>query len=356
MPTMTTTAMSASREFFDLIKNSKLAQVAKPQSKSIRGNSNKPTHQTIFTPSSSAHRSNYGLKTILPSKIGKSYISFNDIDNHKGMPDVEKNSGDHYTRLIFQELGMPLKNHFTSHNPLFPQAHNKSSKKPYDKTLTNCLNLELRANPREVVKILRKNPKLYSNFRSYVIKKYPQVYLSNTPSIELYNLIKEYLGQAEDIEKRKVSLESRAQLKKTEAVQGTGGFSYNQKGRLCNTPNGIRYNTIAPGRIVGTKEAAIGGMVASVIDRSIALQTNYARNSPGKQERQFTLPFKINETELVEEGSVRVFAEGIKTGNWSENDERYLTARNTMNSSSDRSNSDDESLESLLNLILPKRS
>lgn len=60
-------------------------------------------------------------------------------------------------------------------------------------------------------------------------------------------------------------------------IQGTGGFSYNQKGRLRNTPNGIQYGTVVPGRIIDNKEAAIAGFVSSVTDRSIALQTNYAK-------------------------------------------------------------------------------
>ncbi|KAI5960529.1 MDM10 [Candida theae] len=298
--------------------------------------------------------SNYGLKTALPSKIGKSHISFNDVDNYKGMPDVEKNSGHHYTQLMFQELGMPLRTHFTSQNPLFPHPSNKSSKTQREGSLTNLLNLNTRANTESVVKVLNNNPKLYQNFRHYVAKNHPKVLLTTTPQSEIIALVKDFLRNSQQVSKKENTVHDRSR-DNTYNIQGTGGFSYNQRGRLQNTPNGIRNNTVTTGRIVGTKEAAIGGFVANVIDRSIALQTNYAKNYPGKQPRQFTMPFKINEAELSEDGSVRLFAEGIKTGKWSDADERYPTSGSSFANSSERVKADDESLESLLNLILPSK-
>ncbi|KAI5958998.1 MRP51 [Candida pseudojiufengensis] len=358
---------AASRELFDLVKNSRLAQVAKPHSKNIRGQSNIPTHQTIFTPSSSAYRSNYGLKTALPTKIGKSHISFNDIDNYKGMPDVEKNSGHHYTQLIFKEVGIPLKNHFSQSNPLFPSNSNKSNKPTREGSLTNLLNLDTRIKTEEVLKILSKNKNLYSNFKSFLAKNHPQFLLSfnssnsisnstSSNNNELISIIKDFLKSSNEVTKKESTIYNNSR-ENLENIQGTGGFSYNQKGRLQNTPNGVKYNHIVPGRIVGTKEAAIGGFVSNVIDRSIALQTNYARNYPGKHPRQFIMPFKISEAELSEDGSIRIFAEGIKNGTWSETDDRYTNGsiRSNFGSTSERNKADDESLESLLNLILPSR-
>ena len=122
----------SSSELFNLVKNSRLAQVAKPLLNNIRGNSKTPTHQVIFTPKSSALRSDYGLKSTLPNKIGSSHISFNDIDNRQSMPDVEKNSGFHYKQLMFQELGLCIKTHFTNKNPLFYHENNKSNKQMKD--------------------------------------------------------------------------------------------------------------------------------------------------------------------------------------------------------------------------------
>ena len=101
------------QELFKLVRDSRLAQVATPLSKKLRLGNKFPTHQILYTPKSSAIRSNYGIKTHLPKKVGKSHIVFNDLDNKSNMPDVEKYSGPYYNRLKFQETGMVLKNYFS---------------------------------------------------------------------------------------------------------------------------------------------------------------------------------------------------------------------------------------------------
>ncbi|CAK9435396.1 mitochondrial 37S ribosomal protein bS1m [Lodderomyces beijingensis] len=348
--------MSASKELFELVRNSRLSQVAKPHANNIRLKTNKPTHQVIFTPSTSAYRSNYGLKSVLPGKIGKAYISFNDIDNKKGMPDVEKNSGFHYTQQMFQEMGVPLKNHFTKHNPLFPHESNQSSRSLHEGNLTSCFNIDPKTKTSDVINLLNQNPRLYKNFRTYVSTKHPQVILTSLEPFELTSIMRQFLNESKRVKKKENTMANKltAMGERNNSVQGTGGFSYNQRGRLQNTPNGIKHHTIVDGRMVGTKEAAIGGVVANVIDRSIALQLNYARNTPGAHYRQFTVPLKVNEAEFAEDGSIRMFAEGIKSGTWSETDERYLSTRNSvMGGRRSRGRAGDESLESLLNLILP---
>ena len=66
--------------------------------------------------------------------------------------------------------------------------------------------------------------------------------------------------------------------------------------------NGIKYGTVVPGRIIANKSSNHGFF--AMTDRSITLQSNYAKNAPGKHHRQFTVPFKINEAELGEDGSI----------------------------------------------------
>ena len=80
----------SSSELFNLVKNSRLAQVAKPLLNNIRGNSKTPTHQVIFTPKSSALRSDYGLKSTLPNKIDHHIYHLMILIIVKSMPDVEK--------------------------------------------------------------------------------------------------------------------------------------------------------------------------------------------------------------------------------------------------------------------------
>ncbi|MCP8717812.1 MAG: hypothetical protein M5F18_00750 [Asgard group archaeon] len=345
-------------ELFNLVKNSRLSQVAQPLLKNMRAKSNIPTHQVIFTPKSSAARSNYGLKTTLPNKIGSSYISFNDIDNRQSMPDVEKNSGFYYKQLMFKELGLPVKTHYTGKNPLFPDELNKSDRPMRDGSLANTLNLPTKVQVSEIVKILKKNPEIYDQFNKFLIKNHPKILLTTVSNQEIIEILKEFLLSSPEVVKKRLSLTTQHKINpkfEQRQIQGTGGFSYNQKGRLRNTPNGIQYGTVVPGRIIDNKEAAIAGFVSSVTDRSIALQTNYAKNYPGKHHRQFTVPFKISEAELSEDGSVRLFAEGIKSGKWMETNDRFTPSRTNFAGSSERNKADGQSLESLLNLILPTK-
>ncbi|EMG50798.1 MRP51 37S ribosomal protein MRP51 [Candida maltosa Xu316] len=346
----------ANNELFNLIKNSRIAQVAKPLSKEIRHVSKTPTHQIIFTPKSSALRSNFGLKTTLPSKIGFSHISYNDIDNKKSMPDIEKNSGFHYKQLMFKELGLPVRTYYTDKNPLFEQKTTRSHTSLNDGSLANEFNLQSKVNPKEIQRILKKNPEIFQKFNEYLVANHPEVVLSFTSDTKVVELLKDFLHQSPDVIKYVIKLFSTPKINPKFAskhVQGTGGFSYNQKGRLRNTPNGIKYGTVVPGRIIDNKEAAIAGFVANVTDRSTTLQTNYAKNFPGKHQRQFTVPFKVSEVDMAENGTVRFFAEGIKSGKWMETNNRYAPSNANLAGSSERNKADGQSLESLLNLILP---
>ncbi|CAI5756490.1 unnamed protein product [Candida verbasci] len=356
-----------SRELFDLVKTSRLAQVAKPKPNSrIRTiNSTIPTHQIIFTPVENASRSNYGLKSTLPNKIGVSHISYNDLDNKYSMPDVERNSGHHYNQLIFQELGLNIKNRYETPNPLFPNDKNKSlvGLTPW-RSMIRLLGLPKNSKINDVLQLLKQNKSIYKQFQQFLISKYPKLILQKRDTIDYRDLtiaIKEFLIENENLIKNEVTLGNFMSTYSTygneNIIQGTGGFTYNQKGRLNNTPNGIKHSIVAPGRLVNNKEAAIGGFISNVSDRSVALQLNYSRNQPGKHTRQFKMPYKINEVDLSDDGTVRIFSEGIKLGKWMETDDRFTPTRNDFDISNsyreERQKKESESLEQLLNLILP---
>ncbi|ODV80508.1 mitochondrial ribosomal protein L51 [Suhomyces tanzawaensis NRRL Y-17324] len=355
-----------SQELFNLVKNSKLAQVATPLLKNIRGKSAVPTHQIIYTPKSSAIRSNFGIKTTLPKQIGNSHIAFNDIDNYKNMPDVEKFSGKLHNRLKFQETGLVLRNHYSESNPLFPSKQNQSNSKLNDDSITNSLNLHGKVSPSNVRAILKENKGIYREFRQWLSKNQPQALLSPMSQSTTLELLKKFLASSENVTRKGLKLQD---LIKADGkvgstaisthIQGTGGFSYNQKGRLTNTPNGVKYGVVAPGRLVGTKEAAIGGFVAGVNERTTLLQHNFARNSPGKHSRQFIVPFKVTEAEISEQGSIKLYADGVKAGKWmqSSNNEsidrsRYEASNPNFGSASERNKAEGENLQRLLNLII----
>lgn len=360
------------QELYKLIKNSKLAQVATPLSAKMRGpNAGAiPTHQIIYTPKSSAIRSNFGMKSYLPKQIGSSHIIFNDIDNKRNMPDVEKYSGAMYNRLKFQETGAVVKNYFSESNPLFPNVSNKTnSPVGQSDNLLSALNLSDKSSVSDVKRIMKQNPKLYSNFQKWLLQSNPDVLTSGTAANQqlLLKNLKKFLASSPEsvVTKYKVSLAdfARKHGKKSNHapasdVQGNAGFSYMPKGRFNNTPNGIKYGSIAPGRMVNDREAAIGGFVARLNDRTTSLQSNYANNYSGKHKRQFVMPFKITEAEITPQGSVKVYADGVKVGSWLQKTgsievdrSNYQPSNPNFSNASERNGRDNIALQNLMNLI-----
>lgn len=355
-------------ELYSLIKNSKISQVATPIRLSLRPSSaSAPTHQIIYTPKSSASRSDYGIKYTLPGQIGQSHIVYNDIDNAKSMPDVEKFSGHLHNRLKFQESGVALRQFSNRANPLFPSKSTTTTSVPVttknDSVLTS-LQLGSRATAKDIKKIIRKHPDLHQQFQQWLLEKNPETILLRIPS-KLEELFKEFVESSGAKFRKRLELQDliKKQGKSSSSsvssrIQGSGGFSYAQHGRLVNSPNGVKHGVIAPGRIVGNREAGIGGFVAGVNDRSILLQNNYTKNAPGRTSRQFVMPFKINEAEISNDGRVRIYADGVKAGNWmsrtdttfSNNRAGYKASNPNFDSASER-NTDRNALENLLGLI-----
>lgn len=354
------------QELFNLVRNSKLAQVATPLLTNMRAGGPVPTHQIIFTPKSSAVRSNFGIKTSLPKQIGTSHIIFNDIDNRQNMPDVEKFSGSLYSRLKFQETGLPLKSANSDKNPLFSTKINSSSVKTNDDTITSCLNVHSKSSSYVIKKILSKNPQLYKEFQSWLVQNHPEAISESIPKTTLDQYLKEFLNSSPSVKKQDFTLNNLSKKKDSihnnvgSLIQGTAGLSYAQKGRLSNTPNGVKYGYIAPGRIIGHREAAIAGFSALMNEKTVILQNNYAKNAGGRHPRQFVMPFKINEAELTEKGSLRMTVDGVRAGTWMQRSaqsnqgerSRYDASNPNFGAASERNKAENENLQRLLNLII----
>lgn len=352
------------QQLYTLFKNSRLAQVATPIKSETRSPRQfSPTHQVIYTPASSALRSNFGLKSPLPKQVGYSGIVLNNVDNKYKMPDVEKLSGYKFNRLRFQETELPLKKAYNKPNPLFAQT--ESQTEPFLRgnlpdTAVSKFNLGADALLKEVRALLRQNPQIRKQFRQWLLEKSPESVILRVPS-QLDKLLIEFLLSADLVRKEFVMTDLIYNNTTKATVQGTAGFSYLQRGRLSNTPNGIRNGYVAPGRLVRDREAAIGGFVSGVNERTTLLQSNYIRNAPGKHSRQFVLPFKIVEAELSPQGSVRMYADGVKTGEWAHNNDvghltNYAPSNPNFSSVSERNQQDSNALEALLGLVSkPKR-
>lgn len=316
------------QELYRLFKNSRVAQVAKPMLKSIRGNAAVPTHQVIYTPKGSAVRLDFGLKSTLPKQIGYSHIAFNDIDNYKNMPDVEKYTGKMYNRLKYQEIGVAVKP--SPAHALFPTTTTKRQQSDLE-VMTELFNLSMSTSPQELAKVLSRNKNIHIKFQRWLCDKHPEVLLEKRLDSDLKTLVKQFLNDnASNLSKKETVLgdfvkndrsqrTTQARYTDKPCVQGNAGFSYLQPGRLANTPNGVRYGSIAPGRIVGQREAAIGGVVASVQDTSIRQQTNYTQHQGGRTTRQFNMPFRVGAVLLSNNGAVNVSASGVEAGSWMKN-------------------------------------
>ena len=353
-----------SQELYRLFKNSRLAQVATPMKSQIRGPAQPvPTHQLVQADASSAMRGNFGLKTTLPQQVGYSGIEFNDVDNVRNMPDVEKSSGHKFTRLRFCELELVLKKAYNKPNPLFAQPESRTVaglKAALPDTAASKFHMGSDATYAEVKALLKQNPRIREKFRQWLLEKSPEAFMLKVPS-KLEQLLKEFL-ETSAIKRREFSpqdlTKNDASTRKT--VQGTAGLSYLQLGRLSNTPNGIRNGFIAPGRLVrANREAAIGGFVAGVNERTVQLQSNYINNASGKHSRQFVLPFKIVEAEMTPKGAVRMHADGVRVGDWMRNSNTgaphsYTASNPHISRMSERNPQDSNALEVLLGLVSKK--
>lgn len=340
--------------FQQLLRNSKFAQVPKPLQENILKTSRVPTHLVINTPPGDVARSEFGMKTTLPKPISAQYIAFNNIDNKISMPDVEFSPGPYFNKVKFQELGIPVHTTHQRESPLFPATKNKSQPTNTGGSMANWLNLSDDSSVKEVKIILKQNPAIYKDFKNWLLENHPVALLEQVPAITMNEYLRKFLQESQGVVRKKIGLTDFTKEKGGRpSIHGTGGLSYNQKGRITNTPNGLKYDTVAPGRLVGNKEASIAGFVVYVHDHTIGLQRNYAKNYPAKHTRQFVMPFKIEAAELNRDGSVKLTADGIRTGEWMHKKSSQPVLDGSETRSTSRIRGENDSLQSLLNLILP---
>ena len=164
-----------------------------------------------------------------------------------------------------------------------------------DGSLINTLNLPTKVQILEINKILKKNPQIYKEFRQYLIENHPNILLSssssssssssttttttNSSQLEIIDALKQFYQLHQKFPKRKLIYSLLIKL-----ILNFNKIKFKEledfliiKRSIKKHSNGIKYGTVVPGRIIANKEAAIMGFVASVTDRSITLQSNYAK-------------------------------------------------------------------------------
>lgn len=356
-------------ELYRLVRNSKLAQVATPLSKQMRGTPmSVPTHQVVHTPKDSALRSNFGMKSTLPKQIGTSHIAYNLLDSASNIPDVEKMSTPHYTRLRFQELGYALQLTTLPQAKLFAHELSRLLHRPAARDAQGGLLALLNVNPStplaQIRAYLKKYPQLYSEFKRWKLENIPASVDLKVP-VPRDEHFRQFIASGKYLQRTAPKLRDFTRTKKTQTTphkrdyQGTAGLSYLQSGRLANTPNGFRHGVVAPARLVKDREVVVGGIVAPINDKTVSLQARHAANYPGKHLRQFVFPVALKSAKLLTNGSLHMSTEAVQVGKWmlridAETSE-YVATDTNFSDLSERNAEGVTNLADLLDLIEPHK-
>lgn len=312
----------------DLLRGSKLAQVAKPSSGNrlsftLRG-PHFPTHQIIETKPSSLARNDWGLKNSIPTnKYQKKtkYMVVENLDTLERMTQFEYNGGPQWNRIRFQEMGIVPKFNIGQRNPFFNFKENKIIDESNNNNNNNNTNVSSNdGNPqsdintyrnrqvfgdsqlRMISQVLNVNNSTSSNsdrggkhsnmtmkqektqlkyksnllnqyrkeFKEWLLVNYPESLLHKRfNSMELKDKASQFLQ-----EKLYSKSKNNPTKHRNNRIVGTGGLTYNLSGRLKVTPHGIRDKVIVPGRILsnttnrGVRSPAHGGINSSTNNNS----------------------------------------------------------------------------------------
>ncbi|CCH42111.1 hypothetical protein BN7_1654 [Wickerhamomyces ciferrii] len=289
-------------EFTRLLRNSRLSALPKNSSKH-KGNKF-PSQQIIETRANALARDEWGLKSSLPSKIKSRFITFNDLDNMERIVDFETGGSFHWKQKRFQEMNIVPNFDTPRKNPLFfndvADSHRFTS-------LASLMGITDEISPKNLNKILDSISGLRVKFEKYLLKKDP-IQLKNKSFTQ-----EEFASHAIDFlssikTEQPITSFNQLNLRKG-LVKGTGGLSYGLKGRLTNSPNGIKSKFIGTGRFATTSPnsriVAFGGFFGETSNTSSNLQFNKTQ-SDGKVPREVNVPFSVERAVLQDDGSVNL--------------------------------------------------
>ncbi|ODQ63056.1 hypothetical protein NADFUDRAFT_84548 [Nadsonia fulvescens var. elongata DSM 6958] len=230
--------MCSQGQFAKLFRTSKFVSLYKPDVKVTKPSKfGLPTRQVIYTTPQSKGRNDFGLKRPVPAKNTSSYITVDEYDTVDHM--TMFNSGSSYHRRLqrFQELEVAV-----SSKGMESSDFERDSFKKW---------------------LLEKHNISFNSFLgdSFLFKS---------------NKAREYLLEVNP---------SRQDISGAKKVIGTAGLSYNLKGALHNTRDGVSLHKTFKGRILeqasDSTVAGIGGFVAHSKISSSVKARNRAQNSVG---------------------------------------------------------------------------
>ncbi|CDO95250.1 unnamed protein product [Kluyveromyces dobzhanskii CBS 2104] len=344
----------------NLLRNSRIAQVPKTDKSLFRaGNSSHPTHQLIETKSSTLYRQEWGLKASIPSKIKTRYLVYNDLDTQQRLTTFEPMGQYQWNRIRFQEMGLAPRYVEEEFNPLFKGTTKRAGKyAPF----SNAVNMAPNTAPSEKTRKLKEIDQHRAEFKKWLAEKHPEsvtgVRNDNTKSLK--TLATEFLHE----KMGKLNLNTAAKSKWN--TVGTGGLTYNLRGRLRQSPNGVKQKNVIPGRILSVqgpdRAIAVGGFIAEA--KSVGRNPRALQYNMGDFVRQEVLPFVVEDPKvegdnvtlsasLVEPKNDFSFAQkiglGQNRGHYSRSDSGSNRSRKTIRSvTAEESRSQSEEFLNLL--------
>ena len=299
--------MSTSNNLSNLLRNSRIAHVPKNK-KPLTSSSNSifyPTHQIISTKPALLHRQEWGLKASIPTKNKSQYLVFNDLDTLERVTTFEKNGGKQWNRLRFKELNVSPSYNPGVANPLF---ESRSSTTDPSAPLSSILNVKLNDEKKTNKKIQNIQPKrLY--FKHWLLDNDPESLKNKRFNMKDMSENAIRFLKSNTVARKKSFLDKNSMKN----VIGTGGLTYNLRGKLRNSPNGIVQKNIVPGRFLNVETnnrlAAIGGFVSNASSSSpINSQANYAM---GDFIREVTFPFDVQHASVHDNGKILIRAKVV---------------------------------------------
>ncbi|KAG7796057.1 hypothetical protein KL944_005146 [Ogataea haglerorum] len=259
-----------------------------------------PTHQVIESPPSSFARRDFGLKMRIPTKIKSKYIVVNNLDNKYGLPDFEPLGGFAFKKKKFQEFGIPVSvrnptmTTKASSNPLFP-GHD-----PREGHGSVAVALGLRVQRPSSLEFAT-NKKYLRTLRRPFMEWLAQNYPERIAQTDLSNEIVEFL-ETRQVDEAKLSRKKyQFPTLYREQLSGTAGLSYNLKGKLFQTPNGVQSARVLPGRYISARSTgsrfALGGFIGNSVTSGLHVKylnkladVRRPLDAEGRYAREFTIP------------------------------------------------------------------
>lgn len=291
-----------------LLRSSRLSHVpknSKPLFKS--GPTYHPTHQVIETKPSTLHRQEWGLKSAIPAKNKSRFLVYNELDTLERIATFEPSTGSQWNRLRFQEMGLSPTYNPGRANPLFEGPSSST-----DRLAPLCSLLDIGAGEANAQKAVPKKlgqvKSLRGEFKHWLLEKDPEALRNKSFSAkDLNQKAIQFLAERSSGQSTKVTKNS------FKNVVGTGGLTYNLRGKLKNSPNGMVQKTIVPGRFLNfdgnDRLAAIGGFVTNATSSSP--MTSQVAYNMGDFIREATFPFEIQQVSVGDSGKVMIRAQVI---------------------------------------------